>query len=210
MNKPFRIHLSTVLIPLFLLWVTAAHAAEPRYLDEYFARMSGFSADFEQTLFTDEKVPSERSRGLIAVQRPDRFRLEYQHPYSQLYVADGKQLWFYDEDLEQVTVKDQETVLTNTPAMLLSNPDKLLDAFEVELLGEADGLTWFELTPKQKGGNFERLALGFGSRHLQSMELEDAFGQVTRMDFKNIRPDPRFAPGTFSFTPPEGVDVIRD
>lgn len=200
-------------VPAFLitlLWVSGLHAAEPKYLDEYFARMSGFSADFEQTLFDDNQIVNERSRGIIAVQRPDRFRLEYREPYSQLYVADGEQLWFYDEDLEQVTVKDQEAVLTNTPAMLLSSPDKLLDAYEVQLLGEAEELTWFELTPKEPGGNFDKLALGFDERHLQSMELEDAFGQVTRMDFKNIRPDPEFPTGTFSFTPPEGVDVIRD
>lgn len=197
--------------PVLLLIIAGAlQAAEPRYLDEYFARMKGFSADFEQTLFSEEGRATERSRGEIAVQRPDRFRLEYTEPYSQLYVADGEQLWFYDEDLEQVTVKAQEAVLTNTPAMLLSSPDKLLDTFEVELLGEAEGLTWFELTPKESGSNFERLRLGLGERHLQSMELEDAFGQITRMNFNNIRPDPDLPADIFFFSPPPGVDVIRD
>lgn len=186
------------------------HAAEPRYLDEYFANMDAFRADFAQTLFNNERVPAERSRGVLAVQRPDRFRLEYREPFEQLYVADGKRLWFFDRDLEQVTVKAQQDVLTNTPAMLLSSPDRLLEAFVVAPLGEADGLTWFELRPKEAGGNFERVALGFGERHLQAMELEDAFGQITRLDFHNIRPNVDFESGTFSFTPPPGVDVIRD
>ncbi len=202
--------LLALLLTAALCFPQLSLAAEKRFLDEYFARTRAFTADFQQTLFDEHQKPVERSSGTLAVKRPDRFRLEYDKPYHQIYVADGTQLWFYDEDLEQVTVKQQEDVLTNTPAMLLSNPDELLRSFEVHPLGEVDGVTWFELVPRKPGqSNFKRVALGFGKDNLQSMELEDAFGQVTRLDFHNIQRNPRFPAGTFRFTPPAGVDVLH-
>lgn len=211
-NAPRRS--SVALLALFLLAALClpqlAVSAEKRFLDEYFARTKGFMADFQQTLFDENQKPVERSSGTLAVKRPNHFRLEYTKPYHQVYVADGKQLWFYDEDLEQVTVKAQSQVLTNTPAMLLSNPDELLRAFDVQPLGKVGEVTWFELTPRESAqSNFKRVALGFGKDNLQSMELEDAFGQVTRLDFSNIRRNPDFPRGTFEFTPPKGVDVLH-
>ena len=35
-------------------------------------------------------------------------------------VCDGTNLWFFDRDLQQVTVKPVDAALTATPAMLLS------------------------------------------------------------------------------------------
>ena len=126
-----------------------------------------------------------------------------------MYVADGKDLYFYDKDLEQVTVKAQQGMLENTPAMLLSNPGKLDQLYHVKPQGEEAGLFWYELTPKQDGGSFERINLAFKNNELRIMELEDSFKQTTRLMFKGIQRNPDLDPKLFRFTPPKGVDVIR-
>ena len=115
-----------------------------------FSGLDSFSAEFNQKLFDADQVMQEESSGILRVQRPNRFNLEYRQPYYQLYIADGKDLYFYDKDLEQVTVKAQEGMLENTPAMLLSNPSKLDDLYDVKPQGEEHDLFWYQLTPKQR------------------------------------------------------------
>ncbi len=174
-----------------------------------FSGLDSFSAEFNQKLFDADQVMQEESSGMLRVQRPNRFNLEYRQPYYQLYIADGRELYFYDKDLEQVTVKAQEGMLDNTPAMLLSNPAKLDQLYHVKPQGEEGGLFWYELIPKQEGGSFERINLAFKDNHLRIMELQDSFSQTTRLMFKNIKRNPDLDPKLFQFTPPKGVDVIR-
>jgi outer membrane lipoprotein carrier protein len=186
-----------------------AFQVQAQSLETRFAGLDSFSAEFTQKLFDADQVMQEESSGVLRVQRPNRFNLEYRQPYYQLYIADGKELYFYDKDLEQVTVKSQEGMLENTPAMLLSNPAKLDQLYHVKPQGEEDGLFWYELTPKQQGGSFERINLAFKSNELRIMELLDSFNQTTRLMFKNIQRNPDLNPKLFRFTPPKGVDVIR-
>jgi len=186
-----------------------AFQVQAQSLETRFAGLDSFSAEFTQKLFDADQVMQEESSGVLWVQRPNRFNLEYRQPYYQLYIADGKELYFYDKDLEQVTVKSQEGMLENTPAMLLSNPAKLDQLYHVKPQGEEDGLFWYELTPKQQGGSFERINLAFKSNELRIMELLDSFNQTTRLMFKNIQRNPDLNPKLFRFTPPKGVDVIR-
>jgi outer membrane lipoprotein-sorting protein len=100
-------------------------------------------------------------------------------------------------------------MLENTPAMLLSNPAKLDQLYHVKPQGEEEGLFWYELIPKQEGGSFDRINLAFKNNELRIMELLDSFSQTTRLMFKNIQRNPDLNPKLFRFTPPKGVDVIR-
>lgn len=183
--------------------------AQAQTLQMRFSGLDSFSAEFTQKLFDADQVLQEETSGVLRVQRPNRFNLEYRQPYYQLYVADGKNLYFYDKDLEQVTVKAQEGMLENTPAMLLSNPGKLDQLYHVKPQGEEAGLFWYELTPRQDGGSFERINLAFKKNELRVMELQDSFKQTTRLMFKGVQRNPDFNPKLFRFTPPKGVDVIR-
>jgi outer membrane lipoprotein carrier protein len=183
--------------------------AEAQSLQARFAGLDSFSAEFTQELFDADHKMQEESNGVLRVQRPNRFNLEYRQPYYQLYIADGKEIYFYDKDLEQVTVKSQQGMLENTPAMLLSNPTKLEQLYNVKPQGEEEGLFWYELIPKQSGGNFDRINLAFKSNELRIMELHDSFSQTTRLKFRNIQHNPDLSPKLFRFTLPKGVDVIR-
>lgn len=186
-----------------------AFNVQAQTLQMRFSGLDSFSAEFTQKMFDADQVLQEETSGVLRVQRPNRFNLEYLQPYYQLYVADGKDLYFYDKDLEQVTVKAQEGMLENTPAMLLSNPGKLDQLYHVKPQGEEAGLFWYELTPKQDGGSFERINLAFKQNELRIMELQDSFKQTTRLMFKGVQRNPDLNPKLFRFTPPKGVDVIR-
>ncbi|HTE41066.1 MAG TPA: outer membrane lipoprotein chaperone LolA, partial [Steroidobacteraceae bacterium] len=94
-------------------------------LDEFLQSLQTLQADFRQLLRDGQGRLIEESQGTLAIQRPDRFRWDYREPHEQVIVADGKKLWLYDVDLEQVTVRPMEQSLAGTPASLLSGGDGL-------------------------------------------------------------------------------------
>jgi outer membrane lipoprotein carrier protein len=179
-------------------------------LDDYLGHVDALSAKFEQQLYDTNTQSKETSKGTIAVHSPNKFRLVYTEPYKQIYVADGENLWSYDEDLEQVTVKRQKNLLANSPAMVLSNPGALDQAYEVKDLGTKKGITWFDLKPKSEDSGFDDVRLGFAGKNLYVMQLKDSFGQMTQLRFSQLQYNPKLPSDTFEFTPPQGVDVIRD
>lgn len=196
--------LASLLAGLFL-----AGNLQAGQLDSYFDGVTTIQAGFTQTVI-HSKDKSQTSKGKLYVASPDRFRLDYLEPYSQLYIADGKTLTSYDEDLEQVIIKPQGEMLTNTPAMVLSNPKQLDQDYKVEYQGRWDGRKWYLLTPKRQDTNFEQLRLGFENKRLKMMELKDSFGQFNRLVFDNVQYNKPLPKKVFSFVPPEGVDIIKE
>lgn len=177
-------------------------------LTDYLNNLYTFKANFVQSVFTANNQVKQKSNGVIIVSSPDKFYLEYSEPYKLIYVADGKKLWSYDEDLEQVVVKAQGNVLINTPAMLLGNPKDLTKSYNIEKTGVIEGFLWFELTPKQENNNFETVGLAFKDKKLVAMEMKDNFGQTTRLLFESVIKNPSLSKKQFKFVPPKGVDVI--
>lgn len=198
--------MNKIILMLFAsLIYSSVYASE---LTDYFKNLTTLDADFTQTVYAGTNKPTQESKGFILVKSPDKFYLEYNNPYKLIYVADGKKLWSYDEDLEQIVVKDQGDLLVNTPAMLLSNPKDLTRLYKVERTGETDGWIWFELTPKKQNTNFETVSLAFANNKFKAMEMRDSFGQTTRLVFSKVVKNPVIAKKKFTFTPPKGVDVI--
>ena len=177
-------------------------------LTDYLNNLHTFKAGFTQSVYSPSNKAKQKSSGLIIVKSPDKFYLEYNEPYKLIYVADGKKLWSYDEDLEQVVVKEQGNLLINTPAMLLGNPKDLTQSYHIEKAGTSDDWLWFELTPKNENNNFEMVSLAFAEGILKAMEMRDNFSQVTRLVFNDIVKNPKLNKNHFKFIPPKGVDVI--
>lgn len=202
LSKVFKhILLATILSVSF-----SAHSIE---LKSYFAGWQGLQADFEQRVYDADNKLQELSKGHLSIGMPSRFKLNYTKPFEQLYLADGKQLWFYDTDLEQVTVSKQKNILAQTPAMILSNPQELDKHYSIKELANASDAAAFELTPLQEGGQFETIRLGFINGKLKHMELRDSFARITFLEFTNLEKNPVFTKDEFVFTAPKGVDVIK-
>jgi len=178
-------------------------------LNAFFAEKGAMSAEFVQTVQGAAFAQPEESRGTLLMQRPGKFRWDYRLPYEQQIIADGKRLWIYDMDLEQVIVKPLDAALGDTPALLLSGDSSVAQRFDIkELTDRNDGLLWVELLPKQADTGFNAVRLGFDKHSLRSMELVDGFEQTTRLVFSNVKTGITLPADTFVFVPPEGVDVI--
>jgi outer membrane lipoprotein carrier protein len=146
--------------------------------------------------------------GKLYMQKPGKFRWDYSEPSEQLILADGKQIWFYDKDLQQANVRNMDASLANTPAVLLSGGGSLSSQFDVTALSPSDGLDWYQLIPKRQDTDFQLVRIGFRNGELESMFLADKLNQVTQLTFTNPKRNAKLAADLFKFVPPPGVDVI--
>lgn len=173
--------------------------------------LKGLDGQFTQQVYDTKGKLKETSSGRVALSAPRLFRWEYAKPYPQLIVADGKKVWVYDPDLQQVTVRGQGSEEQNSPLSALIDPAKLDQQFNVAESASTDGLQWLTLTPKNEGdASFQSARLGFGDGGLTRMEVLDAVGQSTKISFSGWKRNPTFAAGTFKYTPAKGVDVVGD
>ena len=178
-------------------------------VDAYLGSFRTLTATFNQVVRSRDDQVVDRASGTLALSRPDRFRWDYQKPYVQTIVADGKRLWLYDSDLEQVTVRALEQGLGSTPAMLLSGAGRVGDAFASAGVQKQGDWTWCRLRPKQDGSDFEQVSLALDARgELAAMELRDKLGQRTVIEFGGVRRNPPLDEAQFRFEPPPGADVI--
>ncbi len=121
------------------------------------------------------------------------------------------EVWFYDRDLNQVTVRKLDVAIGSSPAALLAGSSDIENNFDLTEIGLEGDTEWLEAKPKAKESTFEWVRLGFSRDGvLKAMELHDNFGQTTVLTFSRLEQNPRIAPELFKFSPPEGADVISD
>jgi len=198
------------ILPLVLL-TACVHATQPASLmTDFFTGLHTLQADFSQEVTDGNNKPLQSSEGHMWIKRPGRFRWDYKTPYRQQLVADGKRLWSYDEDLEQVTVQQAADVLTSTPAMLLSGEQPLEMVFNIEEVTTAGSEQHVVLVPKSDDSNVTRIQLVFSGKTLLRIKADDNFGNTTVFSFSDIERNPVLDNTVFEFTPPAGADVVGD
>ncbi|MEL0586893.1 MAG: outer membrane lipoprotein chaperone LolA [Candidatus Thiodiazotropha sp. (ex. Lucinoma kazani)] len=200
--------------PLFFLLLTLTQTIwaddGPQQLELFLKDLNTLQADFRQTLVQQDDGPVYISHGVFYLKRPGLLRWEYDAPGEQLIVADGDRIWLHDIELEQVSHRSQQAALKGTPAQLLSDLAPITDHFQVNDLGEQDGLSWVELLPKEKEAQFASVRLALNDNRLQRMVMADNFGQTTRFFFDNVQRNPTLNDALFKFVPPSMIDLIGD
>jgi outer membrane lipoprotein carrier protein len=204
--------LLTISFAMLALGAGSAFAASDTALDRYLEGLQSLRITFTQTLADSHGKELDRTRGTLLVLRPGKFRWELaggEDTGGQLMVADGRNVWFFDRDLEQVTVKPADAALSATPAMLLSGTVDVRENFKLEDAGTRDGLNWLLVEPKRSDADFRSALLGFGAGGaLQRMIVEDRLGQTATLLFEKSQRNAKVSPEEVSFTPPKGTDLI--
>ncbi|MGI9234331.1 MAG: outer membrane lipoprotein chaperone LolA [Woeseiaceae bacterium] len=163
---------------------------------------------FEQSLIDAEGSVVEVSGGTLEIERPRRFRWSYTDPYEQWLVADGLNIWSYDVDLAQVTVKPQEKALSNTPAMLLGGATSALEQFRFEGTTVEEATTWVRMRPVDESSGFNRVELGFSERRLRRMVFFDNLEQTTLVALYDVVVNEPIDASQFEFAIPDDVDLV--
>lgn len=211
------------IVSLTLLGATA-RADGLESLELFIKSATSGRADFTQVVSTPARegqgVRSRTSSGTFEFVRPGRFRFDYKKPFEQIIVADGKTLWLYDTDLNQVTARPQASALGSTPAALIAAaPDLRALQADFQLLNgpDRDGLQWVVATPRARDSQLQAVRVGLrvgekgGAKtaELAALEILDSFGQHSVLSFSKVQLNPTLSPEIFRFKPPAGADVIR-
>ncbi len=217
MNEPEEATLKRFFAALVLaaspLWACADGLSG---LEEFLRTARSGSADFTQTVTAPPKdgqaARSKTSSGTFMFQRPGRFSFVYRKPFAQTIVADGRTLWLYDADLNQVTQRAQDQALGSTPAALIASArdlQALRGDFTLEAAPDAEGLQWVLATPKAQGGQIRSVRVGLDGARLAALDIEDSFGQRSLIRFSGMQLNPALPSDAFEFKVPAGADVLR-
>ncbi len=200
----YKLLMLVTLLPSLAL----ANAAE-----DLVAKLQGLESlrgGFEQTVLDQDGRRAQEASGTMEVARGNRFYWHTERPYEQLAVSDGRQVWVYDPDLEQVVVRPLTQDLGQTPALLFGgDPQAVSRAFSISEQSRDGNRVTYRLKPKGGDPLFDTLDVTFDGDEPRSMRLEDALGQKTIIDFRDLTLNGEPTPGRFQFEPPEGTDVIR-
>lgn len=193
----------------------AAWADGLQSLENFMRTAKAGQAQFTQTVTSPAKegqtARSKVSSGQFEFQRPGQFKFVYTKPFEQTIIADGKTVWLYDVDLNQVTQRKQADALGTTPAAILASAHDLSGLqkdFDLQAAPDADGLQWVEAKPKAADGQLKTVRVGFQGTTLAAMDILDGFGQRSVIRFNDLKVLPSLPANHFKFEVPVGADIM--
>lgn len=207
----FRLGILRLITCVLLIIPLGSYAAATDKLKTFASATHSAQANFTQELLDKNGKRIQFASGKMQFERPGKFRWEYQQPYEQIIVGDGKKFWLYDADLNQVTVKKLDAALGSSPAALLSGSNEIERGFNLSDLGMRDELDWLQALPITTDTSFTKILMAFNAKsELIIMELHDNFGHRTILRFSELKNNPALSSQIFKFVPPKGVDVLGE
>jgi len=187
--------------------VLAASAQEQ--LKSFVQQVQSATGSFLQTVVGPQGQTRRPQSGQFSFERPGRFKWDVVSPYAQLIVSDAQQVFQFDPDLNQVTVRKVDQAIGASPAAILFGTGELDKVFVVTAQPERDGISWLRAKPRNGDAGFVHLDLGMSEGLPVRVVLLDAFGQTTRVELSGIQRNPALPASTFQFVAPAGADVVR-
>jgi outer membrane lipoprotein carrier protein len=198
---------AALLASLHVAGVRAAGAIEQ--MRAFVSDTRSARGEFAQRTLKSNGALTDASSGAFSFSRPGRFRWEVLRPFEQLMVADGEQVWFWDKDLDQVTVRKVGDAMGASPATILFGDSDLDKTFTLEGLGEREGVLWLEARPRSTEVGFELITIGLRAGLPEAMEVRDAFGRTTQFAFRHLERNPKIDAAQYRFSVPKGAEVVR-
>lgn len=180
-----------------------------------YARLADLKADFAQQAFNKSLGQTIKAEGTVYLKRPGKMRWEYRAPTPQQIVSDGRSLWVYTPDLNQVNVGEAPRALAGPAGSFLAGLGKVSEEFTVRFLNPANkadeaGNLVLDLTPRRPTPVLTRLILSVDPREFLARKavLYDQFDNTVTMVFTRTMVNAGLQDRLFTFTPPKGVAVV--
>lgn len=198
-----------LLLP-FLLAVQTASADGMSSVKAFYEQTKSVRANFHQVVTDKQGRKVQEVDGEMQLLRPNKFRWDYRKPYEQQIISDGNQVWLYDTELAQVTVRSLNKSIGSSPAALLAGGAEIDKTFKMMNAVAKDKLEWVNAIPTDKESGFERILMGFNANKIQELSLVDSFGHTTKIVFTQVEVNPVLEDKNFLFKAPKGVDVVGE
>ena len=208
-NRASRLGAGFLLIALLAMAGPSHAATAQEQLAAFVAGVHSASGSFLQVTVGPQGQTRPAQSGRFTFERPGRFVWDVIRPYAQRIVSDGREVFQFDPDLNQVTVRKVDQAIGASPASILFGNGSLEQAFDVSALPDRDDLAWLRAKPRGGEAGFTSVDLGFSDGLPARIVLLDAFGQTTKVELSGMQRNPSLPPETFKFVAPAGADVVR-
>lgn len=205
------------LVLVFAGWSTVALGLEVSEIVERVQARYDATHDFTAKVIQKLRVASLdktlTTEGTVAFKKPGRMRWEFKEDDPQIIVADGTTLWFYRPEEQQVFKAPFDSAFrSTTPISFLTGVGRIAQDFDITLNGQSvDGkLLYLQLIPKRDAGDVGvlRLRVTSDTADIRGAEVYDPLGNVSILEFEDLRRNLGLTDERFEFEVPAGVDVI--
>lgn len=178
-------------------------------LETLLTDISSLSAEVTQLIIESDGGVLEESLIQMHLLRPNGFYWETLDPFPELVVTNGKTLWNYQPDLEQVVIEDFNSEESELAAQLLSGrTDALGKDYEIQAVTEDDDFVSFQLLPVAADSVYARITISFLGNEIESIHVSSKNGEQTVWQFSKVERNKGLALEQFEFDVPEGIEVI--
>lgn len=201
-----------LLIPFSLAYASDAETALEGMQRRYAAvqTISGFF----RLSYSDQSIEQVES-GEFWLKKPAFMRWEYRHPEEKLFIADGRETFFYVPMDRQVTVQSfTAEELLSTPLKFLLGGSDVEESFFIEsgyeFGGEFEGTQTFRLIPKSETEySFLILEIDEISFDLKRLAIREHSGNILEYVFTDLKTNVKVSDKKFRFKIPEDAEVHR-
>ena len=184
-------------------------------LESFMRGTKDLQASFTQTVYN--KRGQETSSGQMWVAKPGKFYWDYQRPNPQKIISNGKKVYHYDIDLEQISVRDRSELVGDVAVELLNGDDNISRNFQTNRTVKnlvparlqkyaANGVA-YRLKPKKHQEEYDSLWIVLDGNTISAVMIDGGSSQ-TVLTFSNMKRNAGIPAKQFEFTPPPGVDIV--
>lgn len=173
----------------------------------------GFSVIFHQSTTLKAMDITDTAVGKLYVKKPGKMRWEYSQPEEQIIITDGVDLWIY-KPLDRQVMKGKAPSFfgDGKGAGFLSDIRQIRKSFIVLPGGfETPDFATLKLLTRDNRLDLSRIDLWISKADFEIIQITtyNAYGDETRIEFSDYRPENSLADSLFHFQVPDGVDVIE-
>ena len=211
------------ILPIFvLLFVLSFDVSAQDNLDtvvegiqKKYEKIDSFYALFTQESEVKALDKVQKAQGEVWFKKPGKMRWNYNTPNMDQIVSDGKTLWFYDEEEDQVIETPLNQVSeTQSSTTLLSGLGNIKELFNASFSTSEDinpnGGYLVDLVPKgEEEYNKVTISVDKKDMMVNTIYLYDAFGNLTVMKLENVTTNGKLNDSLFDFKVPSGAEVVK-
>ena len=193
--------------------------AAPLSLDEIIEKLekhysaSGFSAHFYQTSSIKAMEITDSASGRAFFKRSGKMRWEYETPDRQMIITDGKTLWVFRPEDNQVMIGKAPSFFKGGKGFsFLSDMKVIRQKFSMVLEKETkEGFFVLKLLPREKTYDIVKIYLWISRKTFDVVRIltYNSYGDETQIVFNNIQLKQKLDDSLFSFEISEGMEVLH-